>query len=116
MMYNWTFHDDNLVNMFKSLSAHDRIIYNCDMQDLNWDRFVALWIIGLRKYIVKDGLKYTNYAKKKFQILRIIHYIVTPLYLYSLWKVFTVCLFVVGTVYSFFVGTVYSFLPYNICS
>lgn len=109
MMYDWTFHDDNLVNMYKSLSPSDQIIYNCDIQDLNWDKFIIIWAIGLRKFVLKDGLKRTSYGQKKLKIFRVVHYIVAPLYLYSLWKVFTFCLFIVGTVFSFV-------LPFINCS
>lgn len=101
MMNEWKFKDDNLVNMYKSLSPTDRIIYNCDIESLKWDRYVIIWAIGLRRYIIKDGLKHTNYARKKYLCLKIINYIVPPLYLYCLWKVFSLCLFVVSAIFSF---------------
>ncbi|XP_026319037.1 fatty acyl-CoA reductase wat-like [Hyposmocoma kahamanoa] len=102
MMNDWKFQDDNLVNMYQSLSTNDRIIFCCDVKEFNWNKQMITAGIGLRKYIIKDGLKHTLYGRKKFLILHIIHYIVTPLYLYSLWKVFALCLFVVRIVFSFF--------------
>lgn len=104
MMHNWKFDDGNLVDMYKGLSPFDQIIFNCDIQNLSWDRFLINWCIGIRKYIVKNDFIRTNYAKKKQRILRVIHYIVTPLYLYALWKICTICVFIVSTAFPLFVG------------
>lgn len=102
MRNDWKFHDDNLVNMYESLSPTDRIIFNCNIKELNWDRYLIIMGIGIRKYIVKDGLKNTHYGRKKNKVLLVVHYIVTPLYLYSLWKFFTFCLSFVSKVFLFF--------------
>lgn len=109
MRNDWIFHDDNLENMYQSLSPTDRIIFNCNIKELSWDRQIIVMAIGTRKYVIKDGLKNTIYGRKKYYILRIIHYVITPLYLYLLWKVFTLCLFFICSVFSFL-------LKYFMCS
>ncbi|XP_026322243.1 fatty acyl-CoA reductase wat-like [Hyposmocoma kahamanoa] len=61
----WKFDDSNLYEMYKELSPADQIIYNSDMADLDWKRYIVIWCIGIRKYIVKDGINKTEYAVKK---------------------------------------------------
>lgn len=106
MMNDWNFQDDNLVNMYHSLSTTDRIIFNCEIKELSWRNHFIIMGLGIRKYIIKDGLKHTVYGAKKMKILHALHYVITPLYLYSLWKVFTLCYFILSVVFSFLLSFV----------
>lgn len=99
MSTDWEFNDDNLLNVYQKLSPLDQMVFNCNIKELNWDTYLIFIAIGLRKYIIKDGLQNTKYAVKKHMFLRVIHYIITPLYLYALWKLLTLCLLVVGIVF-----------------
>lgn len=81
---SWRFLDDNLMNLSKSMSQTDRTIYNFDIACLDWKEQLVIWSIGIRKYILKDGLKYTEYALKKQRLLKYLNYIVVALYCY-LW-------------------------------
>lgn len=85
----WTFNDDNLRDLHLEMTDDDKEIFNVDLTDINWLDQMNIWIIGLRKYIVKDGLTGTNYALKKYFWLRLGHYILTALFLYSLWEAST---------------------------
>ncbi|XP_013143046.1 PREDICTED: fatty acyl-CoA reductase 1-like [Papilio polytes] len=85
----WTFNDDNLRDLHLEMTDDDKEIFNVDLTDINWLDQMNIWIIGLRKYIVKDGLTGTNYALKKYFWLRLGHYILTALCLYSLWEAST---------------------------
>ncbi|XP_013175716.1 PREDICTED: fatty acyl-CoA reductase 1-like [Papilio xuthus] len=82
----WKFSDDNLRQLYVSMANDDKEIFNIDLTDIDWFDQMNIWIIGLRKYIVKDGLTGTGYALKKYYLLRFIHYIISGLCLYSLWK------------------------------
>ncbi|KPI96404.1 Putative fatty acyl-CoA reductase CG5065 [Papilio xuthus] len=82
----WKFSDDNLRQLYVSMANDDKEIFNIDLTDIDWFDQMNIWIIGLRKYIVKDGLTGTGYALKKYYVLRFIHYIISGLCLYSLWK------------------------------
>ncbi|XP_048004227.1 fatty acyl-CoA reductase wat-like [Leguminivora glycinivorella] len=84
--HEFFFKDDNLVQLQDSLSKTDKEIYNFDVEKMNWTEQLVMWAIGLRKYIIKDGLRDTNYAVKKQKVLRVLNYLVGALYLYAIYK------------------------------
>ncbi|XP_075988917.1 fatty acyl-CoA reductase wat-like [Anticarsia gemmatalis] len=83
----WNFQDKNLENLYNSLSPVDKEIFNFDIDNMDWKEYLLTWSIGVRKYIVKDGLKGTYYAVNKQRVFRILHYILSFLYIYGLYKV-----------------------------
>ncbi|XP_063545398.1 putative fatty acyl-CoA reductase CG5065 [Cydia strobilella] len=97
--HEFHFQDDNLVKLHNSLSKTDQDLYNFDVEKMDWTQQMITWAIGLRKYIIKDGLKDTEYAVKKQRVLQLLSYGVGALYLYAIYKLITlvcwvVCLFV----------------------
>uniref|UniRef100_A0A2H1VH73 SFRICE_028233 n=1 Tax=Spodoptera frugiperda TaxID=7108 RepID=A0A2H1VH73_SPOFR len=98
---NWRFVDDNTAALYNSLSTIDKEIFDFDVCKINWREYMYIWCIGLRKYIIKDGLKNTVYARRKQFVFKILTCMFMPLYVYALYKVF-----------SFFVLTLFSFLGY----
>ncbi|KAF9410832.1 hypothetical protein HW555_010213, partial [Spodoptera exigua] len=83
----WVFNDNNSDKLFHSLSKSDRLIFNFDTTDINIPEFVTIWCVGLRKYLMKDGIKNTEYARKKQILLKYLHYFVSCVYFYALFKV-----------------------------
>ncbi|XP_063372248.1 putative fatty acyl-CoA reductase CG5065, partial [Cydia amplana] len=93
--HEFHFNDDNLVKLHNSLSRTDRDLYNFDVEKMEWTQQMITWAVGLRKYIIKDGLKDTEYAVKKQGVLRVLSYVAGVLYLYAIYKLLTlVCWFV----------------------
>ncbi|XP_022823967.1 fatty acyl-CoA reductase wat-like [Spodoptera litura] len=85
--HTWVFNDSNTDKLFNSLSKTDRLIFNFDTSDINISEFVTLWCVGLRKYLMKDGIKNTEYARKKQFLLKYLHYVVSCMYVYVLFKI-----------------------------
>ncbi|XP_075988903.1 fatty acyl-CoA reductase wat-like [Anticarsia gemmatalis] len=83
----WNMKDDNLQKMIARMSDADRAIYNCDVSTFDAEEFIKVWGIGLRKYIVKDGLVNTAEGFKKQSYLKILHFVVFGIYTYGLWWV-----------------------------
>ncbi|KAJ8706260.1 hypothetical protein PYW08_010886 [Mythimna loreyi] len=54
---SWDFKDDNVRNMIEKMSDVDKVIFNCDLSTICFLDFIRSWTIGLKKYIIKDGLK-----------------------------------------------------------
>ncbi|XP_028039317.1 fatty acyl-CoA reductase wat-like [Bombyx mandarina] len=67
----WNFVDDNTMAMLNQISKTDRILFNFDVAKIDCSRFMAIWCIGLRKFILKDGLKNSEYGRKKQSWLKI---------------------------------------------
>ncbi|XP_026754349.2 fatty acyl-CoA reductase wat-like [Galleria mellonella] len=101
MINEWTFVDNNTLNLYQSLSKTDQNIFPFDCKTLNWGDMILVWIIGIRKYIVEDGLKNTDLALKKQFWFRILHYIVSAIYLYAWWKFLTFLYSILCTVFNF---------------
>ncbi|XP_073965108.1 fatty acyl-CoA reductase wat-like [Choristoneura fumiferana] len=85
----FNFDDVNLQSLQNNLSEVDRKIYNFDVTKMSWTDMLVVWAIGLRKYIVKDGLKDTEYAVRKQSVFKILNYILLALYVYAWYKLCT---------------------------
>ncbi|XP_053621923.1 fatty acyl-CoA reductase wat-like [Plodia interpunctella] len=83
----WNFKDDNLLQLYKSLSKTDQQIFNMDIATLDMKEVIYLWHIGLRRFYLKDKLNDQEKSMKKQFFLRIITYTFIPIYLYFLFKI-----------------------------
>ncbi|KOB76816.1 Uncharacterized protein OBRU01_05165 [Operophtera brumata] len=92
----WLFVDKNLEGLHNSLSKTDKTIFNFDIAAIDWDEYIQIWCIGIRKYILKDGLRGTAKAIKRQIWLRILHYVLTVVYSYCIWKVLCAVYYVCG--------------------
>ncbi|XP_022837119.1 fatty acyl-CoA reductase wat-like [Spodoptera litura] len=84
---DWHFADNNTEALYDNLSAADKEIFSFNIDRLNWTEFMSSFVIGVRQYILKDGLVNTKYAIKKVKVLRLLTYIGTAIYLYLLYKI-----------------------------
>ncbi|KAF9823520.1 hypothetical protein SFRURICE_011373 [Spodoptera frugiperda] len=100
---NWHFADNNTEALYDNLSAADKEIFSFDIDRLNWTEFISSWVIGVRQFILKDGLVNTRYAIKKLKVLRALTYIGTAIYLFVLYKIvcfsYSMLSFAVGKVF-----------------
>ncbi|KAJ8706208.1 hypothetical protein PYW08_010834 [Mythimna loreyi] len=86
-MYNhWNFRDDNLQAMISRLSPADKAIYTCDFGPSEVKDLVKATCIGLRRFIVKDGLIDSDAGCRKQQWLFYANIVFLSLYVYCLWK------------------------------
>ncbi|XP_050558142.1 fatty acyl-CoA reductase wat-like [Spodoptera frugiperda] len=82
MTNEWHFKDDNLVAMINRMSETDKTIYNCDVASINYKEFLIRMIVGLRKFIVKDGLIDSEKAYRKQKRLFYANLVFMTLYIY----------------------------------
>ncbi|KOB71175.1 Uncharacterized protein OBRU01_14188, partial [Operophtera brumata] len=78
----WNFDETNLTGLWHRLSGTDRQIYNFEMKTIDWDWNTMMWGLGVRKYLIKDGLKNTNEAIEKQKWLKLANYAVVMLYIF----------------------------------
>lgn len=90
---NWTFKNDNVQNLWLSLSPQDKMIFPFDMSSLDWDKFFYNYVRGIREYVLKDDMSSVEYAKTKLRRFEILHKGLKLLILFLLlkffWMVFT---------------------------
>ncbi|CAH2101867.1 unnamed protein product [Euphydryas editha] len=82
----WFFEDKNTLNLYNELSATDKVLYNFDVTTVNTRENVLSWLYGVKKYIIKDNMDQKEYAMKKQFWLKIVHYTIFPIYLFTLYK------------------------------
>ncbi|XP_072948453.1 fatty acyl-CoA reductase wat-like [Epargyreus clarus] len=88
LLNDWKFEDENTLSLYNSLSSTDKVLFNFDMSLVDNTELIIMWTLGLRRYIIKDDLNNTEYGIKKQFWLKIVHYILTALYLYLIFKLF----------------------------
>ncbi|XP_015522200.1 putative fatty acyl-CoA reductase CG5065 [Neodiprion lecontei] len=67
----WVFLNDTLRDLQDQLSSEDRAIFFMDTKDICWDDYLYEYILGIRKYCLKDDPSTLPRARRVFQYLYI---------------------------------------------
>ncbi|XP_059612391.1 putative fatty acyl-CoA reductase CG5065 [Phlebotomus argentipes] len=70
----WTFADDNVRSLLKNLSPEDEKIFNFDMANISWEKYLERYVFGVRKYLMKQDPQTIVKTKKKLQKLYFINF------------------------------------------
>ncbi|KAJ8707573.1 hypothetical protein PYW07_011250 [Mythimna separata] len=88
LTYSWNLRDDNLQGMIARLSPADKAIYACDVGQIGVKDFLKASLIGVRRFIIKDGLVGSNEGYRKQQWLYYANIVFLSVYVYCVWKLF----------------------------
>lgn len=61
----WDFSEDNTQKLWSKLSKEDRILFNFDMKNLDWNVFFKNNVSGVRKFLFQDDPKTVPAARRK---------------------------------------------------
>lgn len=62
----WKFYAENMTKLEKFVKASkDCNDFNVDIKTLNWDRYLHQYMLGIRKYILKDNPDTLNNARNR---------------------------------------------------
>ena len=50
----WKFSNDNVQRLLGELSPNDRKVFDFEIKDLNWDTYLNTYVLGTRKFILKE--------------------------------------------------------------
>lgn len=65
-LHEWKFQCDNLISLNKALTAeNDRKTFCVDVEKIDWDDYVKNYLLGLRRFVLKDDPKTLDGARKK---------------------------------------------------
>jgi len=53
---NWRYSDGNVVSLWNSLTSEDREIFPFDIEDLDWEAFCQVHVLGIKYHMAKEGL------------------------------------------------------------
>lgn len=69
-MHEWTFRVPNLKRLSRKVGhARDGEEFNMDMSDMNWDSYIERYMLGIRTFVLKDGLDSLEKARTKLRRL-----------------------------------------------
>ncbi|XP_058825901.1 fatty acyl-CoA reductase wat-like [Topomyia yanbarensis] len=72
-LHEWIFHNDKMRMVHDSMSQQDRDFFPANVKNLKWGDFFRTYVLGVRKYIIRESLDNLEQAKKKFFKLKIAH-------------------------------------------
>lgn len=64
-LHEWKFHYDNVCQLM--CDAQDKTTFDVDVSQLDWDKYVKSYMLGIRKYILKESSDTIPGARKKLQ-------------------------------------------------
>ncbi|XP_061397478.1 fatty acyl-CoA reductase wat-like [Musca vetustissima] len=81
LAFDFTFDMTNCYNLWDSMSAEDKKIYNFDMSKLDWSRYFYDDLKGMRRFIAKEDPKSIPQGMKMLRIFRTLNFIVHALFI-----------------------------------
>ncbi|XP_060830892.1 putative fatty acyl-CoA reductase CG5065 [Bombus pascuorum] len=74
ILHEWTFQRDNCSNLARKVKMlNDSDMVKLDLEDMDWDKYVAIYLMGIRKFILKQDFKSTG--RQRLSRLYWIHHI-----------------------------------------
>ncbi|XP_050598550.1 putative fatty acyl-CoA reductase CG5065 [Bombus affinis] len=59
--HEWTFQRDNCSDLArKATMLHDSDMVKLDLRDMNWEKYVEVYQMGIKKFILKEEFKSTS--------------------------------------------------------
>jgi len=52
--HEWRFSNTNVVRLAGQLSAVDRQLFNFDIRTLQWPKYMEMYVLGTRRFILKE--------------------------------------------------------------
>ncbi|MFH4974946.1 hypothetical protein AB6A40_001655 [Gnathostoma spinigerum] len=70
-MHGWSFESKGLLALWDSLSEEDRQTFNFDVRQLNWDSYLFDYLMGVKRFLIKETLDDIPKAQKHLYWLRL---------------------------------------------
>ncbi|CAH2235455.1 jg13306 [Pararge aegeria aegeria] len=70
---DWTFNDDGVQNMWRSISGSDQTVFPFNIGDFSWEYMTETFLVGLRVYLINDDISTLPEAKRKWDRLYYLH-------------------------------------------
>jgi len=87
-LHEWKFVCDNQKSLAVELSDSDRSVFHTDISKVKWDEYVKIYLLGIRKYVLKDTMDTLPTSMKKLNRLLWIQRISKFFFFYFLYKLF----------------------------
>lgn len=62
--HEWRFNNENMLRLLGQMSPADRKIFDFNINDLDWRTYIESYVLGTRKFVLKDDPSTFPTAKK----------------------------------------------------
>ncbi|XP_020723448.1 fatty acyl-CoA reductase 1 isoform X1 [Bombus terrestris] len=74
ILHEWTFQRDNCSDLARKVKMlNDSDMVKLDLRDMNWEKYVAIYLMGIKKFILKED--FNSIAQRRLSMLYWIHQI-----------------------------------------
>ncbi|XP_050598497.1 putative fatty acyl-CoA reductase CG5065 isoform X3 [Bombus affinis] len=74
ILHEWTFQRDNCSDLARKVKMlNDSDMVKLDLRDMNWEKYVAIYLMGIKKFILKEDSN--SIARRRLSMLYWIHQI-----------------------------------------
>jgi len=60
----WKFVSNNPIQLLEEMSVEDRRDFNFDVREINWESYVTNYILGCRRFLLKDNIQTLQTARR----------------------------------------------------
>ncbi|XP_016054584.1 PREDICTED: fatty acyl-CoA reductase 2 [Miniopterus natalensis] len=83
---SWEWSTRNTEMLMSKLSPEDQRVFNFDVRQLNWLEYIENYILGVKKYLLKEDMAGVPGAKQHLKRLRNIHYLFNTALFLLTWR------------------------------
>nr|KAF6452325.1 fatty acyl-CoA reductase 2 [Molossus molossus] len=83
---SWEWSTDNTEMLMSTLTPEDQRIFNFDVRQLNWLDYIENYVLGIKKYLLKEDMAGVPEAKQHLKRLRNIHYLFNTALFLIAWR------------------------------
>ncbi|KAK6644945.1 hypothetical protein RUM43_001221 [Polyplax serrata] len=84
----WFFDSSNTEKLHESLTETDRIDYNLDIRQINYEKFFEDAVRGVRRYLNKEPDETLTAARRKVKVFYVLNHLAQFLFLFLIWLTF----------------------------
>lgn len=109
---SWEWSTYNTEMLMSELSPEDQRVFNFDVRQLNWLEYIENYVLGVKKYLLKEDMAGIPEAKQHLKRLRNIHYLFNTALFLIAWRLLIARSQMARNVWFFIVSFCYKFLSY----
>lgn len=109
---SWEWSINNTEMLMAELSPEDQQVFNFDVRKLNWLEYTENYVLGVKKYLLKEDMSGIPKAREHLKKLRNIHYLFNTALFLLAWRLLVTRSQMVRNIWFFLVNFCYKLLSY----
>lgn len=93
LLKEWYFSNDNTQKLLKRMTFKDRVMFNFDVLQINWQNYIVSYAKGIRVYLLNDPMSTLSEGNQKQQNKLIIQLVSAGVLTVILYFIFKLLLF-----------------------